>query len=75
MQSPAGRSYEIRGMGMTEENLGKQLGILRKQQKISRKKLSEGLCRDSELALIEKGEGQAELFLLTALLGMLPNEK
>ncbi len=68
MQSPAGRSYEIRGMGMTEENLGKQLGILRKQQKISRKKLSEGLCRDSELALIEKGEGQAELFLLTALL-------
>ncbi|MDE7298440.1 MAG: hypothetical protein K2N94_06365 [Lachnospiraceae bacterium] len=53
---------------MRLEMAGKQIEILRKKVKMTRKKLRDGLCSDSELAFIEKGESRADMILLAALL-------
>ena len=53
---------------MRLEMAGKQIEILRKKVKMTRKELRDGLCSDSELAFIEKGESRADMILLAALL-------
>ena len=53
---------------MKLENIGRQIKILRGRVGMSRKKLCDGLCSESELVFIEKGESAADLILLVALL-------
>ncbi len=53
---------------MKLENIGIQIKILRGKAGMSRKKLCDGLCSESELVFIEKGESAADLILLVALL-------
>lgn len=53
---------------MKLENIGRQIKILRGRAGMSRKKLCDGLCSESELVFIEKGESAADLILLVALL-------
>ena len=53
---------------MKLEKVGIQIGILCEKAGITRNKLCDGLCSESELALIEKGESSADVILFAALL-------
>ena len=53
---------------MKLEKVGMQIGVLYKRMGMTRNKLCDGLCSESELALIEKGESSADAILFTALL-------